>query len=75
MYVVGYYIKDPKKKELFELQQNDLEMLCEQIQGLTEKDLKVYADTNEVDRSPFYLYRGELINLTKLLNDQYRKYY
>ena len=42
---------------------------------MTEKDLNVYADLNVVDRSPFYLFRGELINLNKLLNDQYRKYY
>jgi hypothetical protein len=46
MYVVGYYMNDKIKKELFELQQNDLEMLCEQVQGMTEKDLNIFADVN-----------------------------
>jgi ACT domain-containing protein len=37
--------------------------------------LEKFADINEVDRSPFYKYRGEVINITKLLEEQYKKYF
>lgn len=73
-YAYGYYTI-PKKSKLklnqFEFWQTDLEHFCEKMHMLVEKPLDQFLDPTEIDRSPFYKFRSELISIT----DATRRYY
>jgi len=60
-YVYGYYLKSMKAKNLFEFMQQDLEKNTEYLHELIEKPLDPFLN-EETNRSPFYQYKGELIN-------------
>lgn len=60
-YVYGYYLKSMKAQNLFEFIQQDLEKNTEFLHELIEKPLDPFLN-EEVNRSPFYQYKGELVN-------------
>jgi len=48
-----------------------LEKFCEELHKTVEKPLDPYLDPNILDRSPFYKFKGSLINYFEVT----RKYY
>ncbi len=61
-YVFAFYILDSKEKQLFEFMQENLEKNCDQLYELVEKPLDPYLDTYIIDRSPFYMFKSQLVN-------------
>ncbi len=61
-YVYAYYLKNSKDLNLFQFMQEDLEKNCDYLHELIERPLDIYLDTNNVDRSGFYHFKGQLIN-------------
>ena len=69
--VYGYYLEDEQKRAIFQFQHENLEKNCDKLHELTEKPLDPFIKEDVTDRSPFYLYRSELINYYKVT----RKFY
>ena len=61
-YVFGYFILSTKELALFQFLQENLEKNCDYLHELIEKPLDPYLDSNVVERSGFYNFRGDLIN-------------
>lgn len=73
-YAYGYYTIPNKNKiqlNQFEFQQTDLEHFCEKMHMMVEQPLDPYLDPAQVDRSPFYKFKGTLISIMEAT----RKYY
>ena len=49
-----------------------LEEACELLHEQLEKPLDPYLDPNETDRSPFYRFKGIVINLTNVTAINYK---
>ena len=68
-YCFGYLaIMNSQQRNLFEHQQNLLEEACELAHEQIERPLDPFLDPNIPDRSPFFKYKAELINLTNVTN-------
>jgi len=59
-----------QKVTLFKHQQQMLEEACENCHKVLESDLSSFLDEESPDRSPFYKFRGNLINLSEALKTQ-----
>ena len=74
-YVYGYYL--PKttcklEKDLFDMNQTDLEKYCDNLHGLIESPLDKFLDPNILDRSPFFHFKGQAIGLFEALKKYYK---
>ena len=68
-YVYAYYCisdKNKPKKNQFEFWQTDLEKYCNTVHMLCEKPLDPFLDPNNLDRSPFYVFRSDFINKVEM---------
>ena len=65
-YVFGFYLTNQKELNLFQFAQEDLEKNCDYLHELIEKPLDPFLDSNVVDRSSFYHYKGQLVNYTQV---------
>ena len=73
-YVYAYYNPKMTKqiKNLFEHQQMLLEEACELLHEQIEKPLDPFLDPNIPDRSPFFNFKGFLVNLTNVTSGNYK---
>ena len=66
-FVYAYYRQKSMSEvhlDLFKQWQGDLAKFNDKLHGLLEQDLNPFLDDNTTDRSPFYRYRGEVIQCT-----------
>jgi len=72
-YAYAYYCINDKsniqstKKQLFEHTQTDLENYTQRLHTLVMIDKSRFLDPNEIDKSPFYKWRSNLVNLQEVL--------
>jgi len=71
-YAYGYYVTDPKEKNLLEFCQENLEKNCEHLHGLIETPMDVYLDENITDKKDFYQYKSDLINYCHVTKQFYK---
>lgn len=46
--------------------QENLEKNCEHLHEMAEKDLELFLDVNDLDKSPFYHYKGDFVNYSQV---------
>jgi hypothetical protein len=49
-----------------------LEEACDLLHEQIEKPLDIFLDPNIPDRTPFYLYKSNLVNLTNITSANYK---
>ena len=58
---------------MFTFAQTDLESFCDKMHQMCERPLDSYLDLDNVDRSPFYKFKSELVSMTEA-NRKYFKH-
>jgi hypothetical protein len=62
------------QKMLFEHQQQLLEEACDLLHEEVEKPMDPFLDPNIPDRSPFHLYKSNLMNLANVTRVNYKTF-
>lgn len=73
-YTFGFYSNmTTQQKNLFEHQQMLLEEACDLLHEQIEKPLDPFLDPNIADRSDFFKFKSQLLNMTKITSSYYLK--
>ena len=73
-YCYRYYMKDQQIIHLFDLQQSLLEEACDKLHEQVETPLDPFLDKNDPDRTSFYQFRSNMVNISNLANSNYNSF-